>query len=81
MGNANIVPRQPRIYLYHAYLVYMETNGYKNTLSLTMFGKGMPLILKEYELQYEKPWTNQGIQTNLILKEKSNVDWLPKCSV
>ena len=35
MGNANIVPRQPRTYLYHAYLVYMEANGYKNTLSLT----------------------------------------------
>ncbi|PCQ44892.1 DNA primase family protein, partial [Citrobacter freundii] len=24
MGNANIIPRQPRLYLYHAYLVYME---------------------------------------------------------
>lgn len=34
MGNANIVPRQPRVYLYHAYLVYMEAHGYKNTLSL-----------------------------------------------
>lgn len=54
MGNANIVPRQPRTYLYHAYLVYMEANGYKNTLSLTMFGKGLPLMLKEYGLQYEK---------------------------
>ncbi|HCD5986995.1 TPA: toprim domain-containing protein, partial [Enterobacter hormaechei] len=40
MGNANIIPKQPRLYLYHAYLVYMEAHGYKNTLSLTMFGKG-----------------------------------------
>ncbi|HCD5830282.1 TPA: toprim domain-containing protein, partial [Enterobacter hormaechei] len=39
MGNANIIPKQPRLYLYHAYLVYMEAHGYKNTLSLTMFGK------------------------------------------
>lgn len=79
MGNANIVPRQPRTYLYHAYLVYMEANGYKNTLSLTMFGKGLPLMLKEYGLQYEKRRTNLGMQTNLTLREESNADWLPKC--
>ncbi|UJD93231.1 toprim domain-containing protein [Lelliottia amnigena] len=79
MGNANIVPLQPRTYLYHAYLVYMEANGYKNTLSLTMFGKGLPLMLKEYGLQYEKRRTNQGMQTNLTLREESNADWLPKC--
>ncbi|HCD8901485.1 TPA: toprim domain-containing protein, partial [Enterobacter hormaechei] len=50
MGNANIIPKQPRLYLYHAYLVYMEAHGYKNTLSLTMFGKGLAAMLKEYGL-------------------------------
>ena len=79
MGNANIVPRQPRQYLYHAYLVYMEAHGYKNTLSLTMFGKGLPAMLKEYGLEYDKRRTNQGMQTNLALKEESNADWLPRC--
>lgn len=79
MGNANIVPRQPRLYLYHAYLVYMEAHGYKNTLSLTMFGKGLPNMLKEYGLNYDKRRTSQGMQTNLTLKEESNGDWLPKC--
>ncbi|MGP3592303.1 primase-helicase zinc-binding domain-containing protein [Vagococcus sp. WN89Y] len=79
MGNANIIPRQPRTYLYHAYLVYMEAHGYKNTLSLTMFGKGLPAMLKEYGLNYDKRRTNQGMQTNLTLKEESNGDWLPKC--
>ncbi|EOI3552646.1 primase-helicase zinc-binding domain-containing protein [Cronobacter turicensis] len=79
MGNANIIPRQPRLYLYHAYLVYMEAHGYKNTLSLTMFGKGLPTMLKEYGLNYDKRRTNQGMQTNLTLKEESNSDWLPKC--
>ncbi|MCP6274829.1 primase-like DNA-binding domain-containing protein, partial [Klebsiella pneumoniae] len=48
MGNANIIPRQPRLYLYHAYLVYMEAHGYRNALSLTMFGKGLSAMLKEY---------------------------------
>lgn len=79
MGNANIIPRQPRLYLYHAYLVYMEAHGYKNTLSLTMFGKGLSAMLKEYGLNYDKRRTNQGMQTNLTLREESNGDWLPKC--
>lgn len=79
MGNANIVPRQPRLYLYHAYLVYMEAHGYKNTLSLTMFGKGLSSMLKEYGLNYGKRRTNQGMQTNLTLRDESNADWLPRC--
>ncbi len=28
MGNASIRPLQPKRYLYHAYLAYMEANGY-----------------------------------------------------
>ncbi|CCJ97495.1 DNA primase, phage-associated [Cronobacter malonaticus 507] len=79
IGNANIIPRQPRLYLYHAYLVYMEAHGYRNALSLTMFGKGLSAMLKEYGLNYEKRRTNQGMQTNLALREESNADWLPKC--
>ncbi|EJQ1327989.1 toprim domain-containing protein [Shigella boydii] len=79
MGNANIVPRQPRNYLYHAYLVYMEANGYRNVLSLKMFGLGLPMMLKEYGLSYEKRHTRHGTQTNLTLKEESDGDWLPKC--
>ncbi|EOV9601919.1 primase-helicase zinc-binding domain-containing protein [Cronobacter malonaticus] len=79
MGNANIVPRQPRLYLYHAYQVYMEAHGYKNTLSLTMFGKGLSSMLKEYGMNYGKRRTNQGMQTNLVLRDESNADWLPKC--
>lgn len=79
MGNASIVPRNYRKYLYHAYLAYMEANGYRNVLSLKMFGLGLPMMLKEYDLNYEKRHTKQGIQTNLSLKEESYGDWLPKC--
>ncbi|EBA9137768.1 toprim domain-containing protein [Salmonella enterica subsp. enterica serovar Tilene] len=79
MGNASIIPRNYRKYLYHAYLAYMEANGYRNVLSLKMFGLGLPMMLKEYGLNYEKRHTKQGIQTNLSLKEESYSDWLPKC--
>lgn len=78
MGNASITPRNYRKYLYHAYLAYMEANGYRNVLSLKMFGLGLPMMLKEYGLNYEKRHTKQGIQTNLSLKEESYGDWLPK---
>ncbi|MBB9535809.1 hypothetical protein FSJ81_019980, partial [Escherichia coli] len=60
-------------------LAYMEANGYRNVLSLKMFGLGLPVMLKEYGLNYEKRHTKQGIQTNLTLKEESYGDWLPKC--
>ncbi|EKS6584155.1 toprim domain-containing protein [Enterobacter hormaechei] len=79
MGNASIIPRNYRKYLYHAYQAYMEANGYRNVLSLKMFGLGLPMMLKEYGLNYEKRHTKQGIQTNLSLKEESYGDWLPKC--
>jgi hypothetical protein len=57
----------------------MEANGYRNVLSLKMFGLGLPMMLKEYGMNYEKRHTKQGIQTNLSLKEESYGDWLPKC--
>lgn len=79
MGNASIIPRNYRKYLYHAYLAYMEANGYRNVLSLKMFGLGLPMMLKEYGLNYEKRHTKLGIQTNLTLREESYGDWLPKC--
>ena len=44
-----------------------------------MFGLGLPVMLKEYGLNYEKHHTKQGIQTNLTLKEVVYGDWLPKC--
>jgi len=79
MENANINPRQPRNYLYHAYLVNMDANDYKHVLNLKMFELGLPMMLKEYGENYEKRHTKQGTQTNLTLREDSNGDWLPKC--
>jgi len=79
MGNASIRPLQPKRYLYHAYLAYMEANGYRNPLSMKMFGLSLDGILREYGLNYLKRRTKLGIQTNLDLTEESNTDWLPKC--
>lgn len=79
MGNASIRPLQPKRYLYHAYLAYMEANGYKNPLSMKMFGLSLESIMREYGQHYMKRRTKLGIQTNLDLTEESSTDWLPKC--
>lgn len=79
MGNASIRPLQPRRYLYHAYLAYMEANGYRNRLSMKSFSQALESILREYGLNYLKRRTKSGIQTNLDLTDESNTDWLPKC--
>jgi putative DNA primase/helicase len=79
IGNANIHPSNPRRYLYHAYLSFMEARGHQRTMNLTAFGRAVPQTLKEYEIEFFKKKTNQGVQTNLILSEDCEVDWLPKC--
>ncbi|MNG57896.1 DNA primase TraC [compost metagenome] len=81
MGNGNIRPANPRRYLYHAYLSFMEARGHQNTMNLTSFGLAVPQTLKEHELTLLKRRTNQGMQTNLTLSEECEADWLPKCVI
>ncbi|WP_275554664.1 primase-helicase zinc-binding domain-containing protein [Mixta sp. Marseille-Q2659] len=80
MGNANIRPINPKRYLYHAYLSFMESRGHQHPLSLTAFGQAVPQTLKEYERVLLKRRTSNGVQTNLMLHEDSEADWLPACS-
>ena len=80
IGNANIRPINPKRYLYHAYLSFMESRGHQHPLSLTAFGQAVPQTLKEYERILLKRRTNNGVQTNLTLHEDSEADWLPACS-
>lgn len=81
MGNANITPCNPRKYLYHVYLSFMESHRHQKPISLTAFGKVLPNMMSEYGQTYLKSRTNQGIQTNLELKDESDADWLPKCEI
>jgi putative DNA primase/helicase len=79
MGNASIRPLPPRRYHYHAYLACMEANGYKNPLSMKMFGLSIESIMREYGHHYMKRHTKMGMQTNLGLVEESSANWLLKC--
>ncbi|KFC88225.1 hypothetical protein GHAL_1716 [Hafnia alvei ATCC 13337] len=57
----------------------MEAIGYKNPLSIKMFGLALEGILRDCGLSYLKRRTKLKIQTNLDLTGESNTDWLPKC--
>lgn len=81
IGNANIIPANPRKYLYHAYLSFMQARGHQRPMSLTAFGRAVPQTLREYEIEFLKRKTNQGMQTNLTLNDDSEADWLPKCEI
>ena len=74
VGNVSIRPLQPRRYLYHAYLAYMETNSYKNPLSMKMFSVPMESIMREYGWHYMKQHTKLAVQANLDLTEESSTD-------
>jgi len=69
MGNASIRPFQPRRYRYHAYLAYMEANGYKNPLSMKMFGLSLESIMREYGQHYMKRRKKLGCRPTLTLRK------------
>ncbi|OCQ53463.1 Poxvirus D5 protein-like protein [Photorhabdus australis subsp. thailandensis] len=72
MGNKNISPRAPRMYLYHAYLSFMEVHGFERPLTLTKFGESLPKIM----LEYRKVQTNKGYSYNVELSGEAE-EWLP----
>ncbi|WP_338803555.1 primase-like DNA-binding domain-containing protein [Xenorhabdus griffiniae] len=76
MGNKNIHPRAPRIYLYHAYLSFMEAYGFDRPLTLTKFGDSLPKVMQEYKKDYRKFKTKKGYYYNVDLTDEAN-EWLP----
>ncbi|MDC9588552.1 toprim domain-containing protein [Xenorhabdus sp. XENO-10] len=78
IGNAEIVPFNPRKYLYHAYLAYMKGNNLNKPVSVTRFGMDMPGALAEYGQHYLRKKGKQGIRSNLSLDIDTAIEWLPK---
>ncbi|REF26306.1 P4 family phage/plasmid primase-like protein [Xenorhabdus cabanillasii] len=76
MGTKNIYPRAPRIYLYHAYLSFMEAYGFERPLTLTKFGDSLPKVMQEYKKDYRKFKTKKGYYYNVNLTDDAN-EWLP----
>ncbi|MCC8367276.1 toprim domain-containing protein [Xenorhabdus sp. PB61.4] len=78
IGNAEIVPFNPRKYLYHSYLAYMKGNNLNKPVSVTRFGMDMPGALAEYGQHYLRKKSKHGIRSNLSLNLDTAVEWMPK---
>ncbi|MDC9613057.1 phage/plasmid primase, P4 family [Xenorhabdus khoisanae] len=78
IGNAEIIPFNPRKYLYHTYLAYMKGNNLNKPVSVTRFGMDMPGALAEYSQQYLRKKSKQGIRSNLSLNLDTAIEWMPK---
>ncbi|WP_446469797.1 toprim domain-containing protein [Xenorhabdus stockiae] len=78
IGNAEIVPFNPRKYLYHAYLAYMKGNNLNKPVSVTRFGMDMPGALAEYNQHYLRKKSKYGIRSNLSLNIDTAIEWMPK---
>lgn len=76
MGNRN-PPHRPRIYLYHAYLTFLEANGFEKPLTLNKFSEGMESAMREFNHEYRKERKTRGVVTNVELSESAE-DWLPQ---
>jgi putative DNA primase/helicase len=77
VGNASIIPFNPRKYLYHAYMAYMQSNGLSKPISLTRFGTDMSGAIAEYGKEYlRKKSTKGNTRSNVRLSGEAE-EWLP----
>lgn len=76
VGNRN-PPHRPRMYLYHAYLKFLEANGFEKPLTLNKFSEGMESAMREFNHEYRKERKTRGVVTNVELSESAE-DWLPQ---
>ncbi|HEM8139933.1 TPA: toprim domain-containing protein [Providencia rettgeri] len=64
--------RQPRKYLYHLYLSFIEYQGLGRPLSVTEFGKAIKEAAKEYKSEYLTRTIQGRRQTNVQLTDDVN---------
>ncbi|HBV5299459.1 TPA: DNA primase, partial [Klebsiella oxytoca] len=76
VGNRN-PPLFPRVYLYHAYLAFLEANGFDKPLTLNKFAEGMESAMREFNHEYRKERKTRGVVTNVELSGSAE-DWLPR---
>ena len=77
MGGNPEIKREPRRYLYHAYLSFMEYHGLGRPLSVQAFSRAVKAAAKEYGRQYCSRVIKGRSQTNVILTEVAEM-FLPQ---
>ncbi|MGI3149824.1 DNA primase family protein [Aeromonas veronii] len=77
MGGNVAVMKEPRKFLYHLYLAYLEYHGLNRPLSLNSFSKAVKQAAKELGAEYKTRKTNGQTQTNVALTELAE-EYLPR---
>lgn len=70
-GKKSETDRQPRKYLYHFYLSFMDYMGLSRPLSVIEFAKAIKEAAKEYGGEYKTRTVNGRRQTNVELTDKA----------
>lgn len=70
---------RPREYLYHAYLAFMQYNGYTNPLSVLKFKQAVTALMKERGFPFEEKKNSVGVRYNITLADTAD-EWLPQAS-
>lgn len=72
MGGGSYVRPEPRSYLYHLYLAFLEYHGLGKPLSVEKFSRAMKNAAKEYRSEYLTRKVKGRTQTNVRLTELSD---------
>lgn len=67
---------RPREFLYHAYLAFMQYNGFQNPLSVLKFRQAVIAIMKERGYEFADKRDSVGLRYNVELAESAS-EWLP----
>lgn len=67
---------RPREFLYHAYLAFMQYNGFQNPLSVLKFRQAVIAIMKERGHEFADKRDSVGLRYNVELAESAS-EWLP----
>lgn len=70
-GKRSEEDRNPRQYLYHLYLSFMEYQGLAKPLSVTEFGKAVKEAAKEYKAEYLTRTIKGRRQTNVQITDRT----------
>ena len=73
MGGNPEIKREPRRYLYHLYLAYIDFNGLGRPLSVQGFTRALKAAAKEYERLYNSRTVKGKAQTNVIPTDAAEV--------
>lgn len=77
MGHAGITPEEPRLYIYHAYLAFMDAqHSRRYAMTLNRFVEGLRSVTKEMGLNLVEHRFTKGKRYTVTLKEEST-EWLP----